>query len=1562
MTRPRSRLRGAAVALGRGVAAILALALVLCLAASVYLSTASGKARLLGAVLAQLNQALPGKISVQQLHVLRPTLVVLEGIRITAPAGNEVIAVARLRVRLQPWSLLGEQIVVPELALEVENADVRAPMEPGTGLVSAFVTPDAAPDGAKSSFALSDLPKLQVTVLHLQARRIGLPEAPVGGPLELRQVALESKVTLGPRLRVELARLDSQVWRRGADLGHLSTRGHADTEQPSRLDWENSLCGMELALHLDGQFPETKDWLDAGFDARLELRELSTARLATLLELPELAATPVGPVGADLRLRGTLRHIELSGTLLSLGGNVAVSATALELADLDQAHLDLVLDAERLRLRPVLESLPDWQLTTKSAVSLSWPNASPGLHLAARSESALDGTPLPLITLQADLADGSVHATALRLEQGLTSLTASGGWSAEGRAHLRLAGHLDLKDGRNLAGALGSTLPNATGQVAIELELDRDSTGRLDARGSLGSRQLQLESAQLEQLNTRFSLAGTLPFPELHLDATWAAVRHDSLALTPGHLKINGKPSRYAFDLTSGALPLGSVAASGWFEPGAKRSRLALAASGSFRDSPWRLDVEPLEILPGGTLRVPAVVLVFAAQHAKLSGTYSPTSAELGLDFADVDLAQVLAPFGVAPGLRGTSSGHLTARGTLERPSLQLELRGKRIGQVNAPTLDTQLSATLDVAAGAFELDSRVCESPESAQGRARLQFRLHAGSLFDKHAAWPGSWRDGEHSATLALQRVEHQIVGELLGEPLPVEFDLQGALSVVARHGVPELHWKGSGKLEPKLSAFGGAEALSEQITHELDYHDGQIETILRVQDGEGEWLTLQARAEPLPGHTRPPRLSELLERAQLPVTKVLEDAVWSLELAAKPRTLARWPLPASVLYLSDARLAAALSAHGHPLGEPQGKLTFDLSGAPTQGDETICVTRDWRIGGQLDFEDGDFRVDVSGYHGQEQLLQLNTDGRFALLPRLRGETPSPPRLDVVAKIERLPLAGLPLVCQRARGVLSSTLRVQDPFGSSPRATLDLGVLGFSLGSEQVLDLKAQIAVDPQQLVAHGSLTGQGSASSIELRLPVPAAGFSSAPAQDAAVEGKLSLQALPLATVVPKQGPLSHVSGTASGSVQLQGTVGAPRLSGELKIQQTGFTATALAQPLSDIDGEISFADDVILLKQLSAKDGDGTLGIDGRVKIESANEFDGTFNLAANKFPLRQAGQVMATTSANAQIQALWSPAVRDLRIQLRDFDTWLEGVQATSGLGLDAHPDIVIDDPATRSATPAEGEENDSPPGSKATKLIVRIDAGQQFWVRRADFAIKLSANLEIVVDEKSAAPESRVSVTGQLEFDRGYLELLGRVFDIERGGTLRFTGGGDATIDLSATYLDRRSEKTVKVQLSGSAMSPQLEFFLEGTRINAGEAFTAIYGTETTSSDQIEDTEAQAKAFVSALTAGMIATGLRRKLGALAPIVMVTPGDSQSSGQLRAGFEADALIPEFMRGVVTGVYVEGILSSDNTAANGSSQRDVQRGVAVDVHFPHNLVTSGRYGPDTTWSLDFGWQP
>jgi hypothetical protein len=93
----------------------------------------------------------------------------------------------------------------------------------------------------------------------------------------------------------------------------------------------------------------------------------------------------------------------------------------------------------------------------------------------------------------------------------------------------------------------------------------------------------------------------------------------------------------------------------------------------------------------------------------------------------------------------------------------------------------------------------------------------------------------------------------------------------------------------------------------------------------------------------------------------------------------------------------------------------------------------------------------------------------------------------------------------------------------------------------------------------------------------------------------------------------------------------------------------------------------------------------------------------------------------------------------------------------------------------------------------------------------------------------------------------------------------------------------------------------------------------------------------------------------------MAPIVAVDPGGSQGVSQVRAGFELDTLIPDFLRDVVTGVYVEGILSSEKMDEQGT-QRDVQPGVLIELHFPHNLVTSGRYGPSTTWTVDLGWQP
>jgi hypothetical protein len=87
---------------------------------------------------------------------------------------------------------------------------------------------------------------------------------------------------------------------------------------------------------------------------------------------------------------------------------------------------------------------------------------------------------------------------------------------------------------------------------------------------------------------------------------------------------------------------------------------------------------------------------------------------------------------------------------------------------------------------------------------------------------------------------------------------------------------------------------------------------------------------------------------------------------------------------------------------------------------------------------------------------------------------------------------------------------------------------------------------------------------------------------------------------------------------------------------------------------------------------------------------------------------------------------------------------------------------------------------------------------------------------------------------------------------------------------------------------------------------------------------------------------------------------MIEPGDTAEASRVRAGFELDKLVPGFLEGVIRGVYVEGIFagsSEDDQASSG-----VQSGVLLELYLPHDLVTSGSYGPGETWSVDLGWEP
>jgi hypothetical protein len=77
---------------------------------------------------------------------------------------------------------------------------------------------------------------------------------------------------------------------------------------------------------------------------------------------------------------------------------------------------------------------------------------------------------------------------------------------------------------------------------------------------------------------------------------------------------------------------------------------------------------------------------------------------------------------------------------------------------------------------------------------------------------------------------------------------------------------------------------------------------------------------------------------------------------------------------------------------------------------------------------------------------------------------------------------------------------------------------------------------------------------------------------------------------------------------------------------------------------------------------------------------------------------------------------------------------------------------------------------------------------------------------------------------------------------------------------------------------------------------------------------------------------------------------------------VRAGFELDSLVPRFLKNVITGVYVEGIVARESASGSkSSSTTGVNYGVLLEFYYPQNLFSTAQYGPGSTWSLDLGWQ-
>jgi autotransporter translocation and assembly factor TamB len=568
----------------------------------------------------------------------------------------------------------------------------------------------------------------------------------------------------------------------------------------------------------------------------------------------------------------------------------------------------------------------------------------------------------------------------------------------------------------------------------------------------------------------------------------------------------------------------------------------------------------------------------------------------------------------------------------------------------------------------------------------------------------------------------------------------------------------------------------------------------------------------------------------------------------------------------------------------------------------------------------------------------------------------------LDAELRTAQLALAKLPFVCGHADGQVNLEATARDLLSKAPRLAFDLKAKQLSLGSRDQLDVHLQGEANHEHVSAGLKLRGRerykDAWAHLRAKVLWTLGDGKLVLLPNAALDARVEFNDFPVAPLLPPESPVSYASGTIDAKIDAQGQLISPLVHGTLDLNRLSFTTNALAQPLSNVSGHFDFNGRRAQLTKFEAHDQKGKLELSGEVDLSNMARVTSQLRIKADDFPLRQRGQVAATTTMKLAATGIITPNQSEVRLVFDEVDTWLETVALRLGIPLKAHDEFIIDGrtpaqtkKARKQALAAAAQaQADSPPDTEP-KVLIFIDAQQRFWIKRKDFAVKLKAELEARVED------SAVRVLGDVMIDRGYLQLFGKVFDLRRESSVRFTGSNppNPALQLDADY-KTRSGKIVAVSISGRASAPVLTFFIDGNQVDAGIAVQELFGGEKGSGTS--DATSQAQNFVSGLTAGILATAARRELGAAAPIIMIDPSEKSGEGRVRAGFELDTLVPPFLRPIVTGAYLEGVAARES---QGNSNPSTQFGALLELYFPKNFFTAGQYGPGTTWSLDFGWQ-
>ncbi len=1503
-----------------------------------------------------ITQLIAGRLHAGRIEELGLDRIVVRDVSLFDPNGTRVIYGDTIILKIDPWAALDgtlrfshAHLIGGHLRLEDD------PVEGQPTFLSALSARDKSPSTGEPFHAIVD--DMHLEGVHAYGELLGLSGIEADG------------VRAHGRMEFHHATVIQAFSGSGTVRAPFEYTGHIDNIVATVNT--NDRIGTDLYVRAHTGHDRVRVNMHYGLPANLYAGE------ETPLELDlRVAAEPVhgetlaqsgfewaailrGEIRGMVRLHGPTDHLGLEGRLRTEGGFVDVSGEL-------PSEGDVVVRAEShaLDIGGLVDGGPEAMID--GSIALRVPEGGEATFEAQVQPFRYANYAVPALEATGRLLDDRVALDALRGTDEGGVVEGEGSVAFDGSYDLRLRGSLQESHAEpNVA----TMAPELRGAVDFRAEVS-GSADHTEIEGTASFRRFGYDPVTAAGLTATGRVAlRDEGLPELDLRVTGRDVRVSGLPIGTGTTHLAGSRGRYRFT--------GTMHESGResrFEsqlridgdtieaevPTLVLSRGGVTWSGAatgVRVSERSIDVDDLRMANGRQN-------LQASAHIREG---APDEVDVQLDSLSVpELRRFLGP--VVPESDGEVNVGLAVRGEADsNPSITLAGDLKDITLLGVPHSSAEYS--LVVERGDAEIDASVTLAD---QGSARVVGTgVVEGSLFEIEQAL----RDGVYDLAFDATGVSLAVLNRATGGKAPEgttgrlsgHFDIDGPIGAPTFQGnlsIPDLHVPGWPELNLRFASRYEMGSLSANAAL-ADAHGTLLE-------GEGSVMLDLAYA---------------VENPEAAIS-ALDTSPWRFSIRVPPRSMGEVPdrvREALPFDPSDFRFGGSLTLAGGAF-RTRGNLLASLDYVPTDMRRALCGAAS-QPRATIVAELGEGRTDAT-LHAVLDGRRVVTMTATAATPLdawlTAADVPSVPPVHIEGSIDRAPAGSVPLICEWLAGDLAGSFVLDDLFGASPHlsGTLSSDGLRWRRLERSVLREDANAVVETQPIKMHVGFAADDDAVALasnmewwnggqtrvtaNLASSWGAGALYPAIAEDARVQAAVDFFRMPLEAAVAWVPGLANVDGLVEGRASLSGTLVDPHVGGALDVTQGQLDLRTLGQRLRDVSGHVAITDRGILLQGFTASDDRGVARIDGKLELEGLALARSELSLRARSFPIRNEGSVMARLTGRAELTNRFVDGGTEGEMRIGELGVFLPESSSRSPQSLSSHPEIRVQrSGAGSSERTREGDAE----ATEAPYLVqVELDASRPFWVRSADFEALVSApRLDVTYRDD-------LYVGGTAELRRGHFEVFGKRFYVERG-SLGFDDGSselDPDVDLVATHRIRNDpNRTVTIRASGTLSHPIIEFSSTVPTANEGEIIALLITGTTHQRRETADTSTQAAAdetadFLAGVAFGVASLSLREEFGAGFPQIQVETADGGfTSARIRAGYDLDDIIPERMRSVVQGVYLEGYFTArgqdaDPGATSTGTGQDA--GFLMELQFPHNIVGTGTYAPPANWGVDVTWEP